>query len=279
MAALWIPIASAGLAPLVLAAAAADARRYALVLVLTGVLLALHAVPAHKEYRFVFALIPLWLLIASDLVVRTARHGGRIGGVRAAAACVAVMAAASGAGLAHALPLQWLAHQSTFTPLTMRIRAIGTDPLIRTYDWLRHREGVEGVWHRDAGYTSLPGYYRLHRPIPWYDELRGRWLRLEEGARAYATHIVTAEPDFAWEGWTEAARHGSYRVLERSGGGGSVERWREQRIHWFGGWPAAAALARLAPGVPPPAQCAGIVWEEPQGTGWCTEAPAGGVVE
>ena len=58
--------------------------RYGLLLGLIAAVLLAHSVQAHKEYRFIFAIIPLWLLIAADLTARAAR-GPQGGGRRSAA--------------------------------------------------------------------------------------------------------------------------------------------------------------------------------------------------
>ena len=36
-----------------------------------GLLLLAHSLPSHKEYRFVFAVVPFWLLVAADLLAGT----------------------------------------------------------------------------------------------------------------------------------------------------------------------------------------------------------------
>ena len=73
----WFGLAGGGLSVLCLAGALRTPRRYALLLGLVALVLVTHSVPAHKGYRFIFALIPLWLLIGSDLAARAQRAGGR----------------------------------------------------------------------------------------------------------------------------------------------------------------------------------------------------------
>ncbi len=65
-------LAGGGLSVVCLAGAQGSPRRYALLLGLIALVLLTHSVPAHKEYRFIFVVIPRWLLIGSDLAVRGA---------------------------------------------------------------------------------------------------------------------------------------------------------------------------------------------------------------
>ena len=76
-----------------------------------------HSLQAHKEYRFIFAVIPPWLLIGADLATRAAAWAAarvrRTAALRwawsvAGAGCVAV----SLAGLLNALPYQELVYRA-----------------------------------------------------------------------------------------------------------------------------------------------------------------------
>ena len=69
----WLTLAGGGLSVLSLAGSLRSPRRYALLLGLIALVLLSHSLQSHKEYRFVFAVIPLWLLIGADLVVRVQR--------------------------------------------------------------------------------------------------------------------------------------------------------------------------------------------------------------
>ena len=285
LAALWFPLATAGLGPLVLLLGVFQWRRYALPLGLAALLVVLHLVPGHKEYRFIFALAPLWLVVGADLAVRAGRWTGRFrwrGGGEAPWIAVPVftgMTAAAGAasiaGLLFALPLQWIVHTTTATPPVMAMRFLGPDPLIETYRWLRRHPEVQGVWHRDRKDYSLPGYYHLHRAIPWYDADRGGWLGLEESGarlRAHATHVVTSDPRYAVRGYEERTRIGPYRVLARVGEGPPVRRWTSYRLNKADSWAEARLLRAIVPRAPPVPPCGGIAFDagekEAAGT-WC----------
>ena len=68
----WLTLAGGGLSALCLLPALRWPRRYGLLLALIALVLLAHSVQSHKEYRFIFAVIPLWLLIGADLVARLA---------------------------------------------------------------------------------------------------------------------------------------------------------------------------------------------------------------
>ena len=273
LAALWFPLATAGLGPLVLALGVLRWRRYALPLGLAGLLVALHLVPGHKEYRFIFALAPLWLVVGADLAVRAGRRTGTPGGTMMPWTVGAAAGGASTAGLLFALPLQWIVYTTTHTPPVMAMRFLGPDPLVETYRWLRRDPEVEGVWHRDRHDYSLPGYYHLHRAIPWYDATRGGWLGLEESStrlHAYATHVVTSDPRYAVRGYEERTQIGPYRVLARVGEGPPVRRWASYRPNNADSWHLARLLRAVVPHASPVPPCGGIAFEAEEAPGtWC----------
>ena len=72
---LWLTLAGLGLSLLCLAAALRRLRRYGLLLGLIALVVLFHSLQTHKEYRYIFAVIPLWLLIGADLAVRLAALG------------------------------------------------------------------------------------------------------------------------------------------------------------------------------------------------------------
>ena len=69
---LWLTLAGLGLSVLCVAAALRHLRRYGFLLGLIALILLVHSLQAHKEYRYIFAVIPLWLLVGSDLAARLA---------------------------------------------------------------------------------------------------------------------------------------------------------------------------------------------------------------
>ena len=68
----WLLLASAGLSALCMAMSLRSLRRYGFLIALIAVVLLVHSTQVHKEYRFVFAVVPLWLLAGADVVAQLA---------------------------------------------------------------------------------------------------------------------------------------------------------------------------------------------------------------
>ena len=227
-------LAGGGLSALCLAAALRSPRRYGLLLGLIALVLAVHAVPAHKEYRFVFLVIPLWLLVGADLAARAAawvaaRSPGRPAAARRTLGAAAVLfAAVSCAGLLKALPFQELAYRYWAVGVARYGFVHGHDPLFAAYRYLARAPGVGGVWHVDRGYSSAPGYYYLHRAIPLYDRDIGHAIGRDLATLAASvTHVVASVPDLAVPGYAPEREFGPVRILRRQATRPPVRPWRE----------------------------------------------------
>ena len=175
----WLATASAGIAALCVPAAFGSPRRYGLLLLLVAVVLLVHSTQSHKVYRFVFAVIPLYLTVGADVLARLASRARTPGRrLRSAAAPLVALASAfavvSPAGILNALPYQAAAYQSR-TGVTGSVDFLrNQDPVFAVDRHLAETPGVAGVWQEDRSYLYLPGYYHLHRAIPFYDANTGR---------------------------------------------------------------------------------------------------------
>ena len=202
----WLVLAGGGLGVLCIAGAAWRPGRYGLLLALIALTLAMHSVQSHKEYRFVFAVVPLWLLIAADLTARAGammawRAGGRALGPRrtgpspagvCAAVCAGVFGAVSVAGILNALPGQDRVYRAWSGETGATRFVVDQDPIFAAYRYLAAAPGVEAVWQLDRGHHQLPGYYYLHRAIPFYDgQMRSFLERSGTDVAALASHLVT----------------------------------------------------------------------------------------
>ncbi|MYC80837.1 MAG: hypothetical protein F4X19_01935 [Acidobacteria bacterium] len=211
---LWLALASLGLSLLCLAAALRRLRRYGLLLGLIALVLLAHSLQEHKEYRFVFAVIPLWLLVGSDLAAGLVARGTRRRLLAGFAA--AVFAAVSLAGVVNELPYQ----DQVYRAWSSETGAVGfvrnQDPIFPTYRYLARAPGVTGVWQTDRGFINLPGYYYLHRKIPYYDRRTGSGLKMNlETASFWVSHIVSADPGFSVPGFSLEQEFGDVRILRR----------------------------------------------------------------
>ena len=188
--------ASLGIGLGMLAITVGRLERYWLIVLAAWTVIALHLIPGHKEYRFFYAVIPLWLVVGADVVARTWKPMRKVAG--------ASFAVLSAAGLMEVLPLHKEVWRSTHTPAAIEITFKDTDPVITLYRWLREQEDLEGIWHRERKAVTLNGWSLLHREVPWYDEAQGRARRLgDSGAWAaeHVSHIVTSDPRWSMRGF------------------------------------------------------------------------------
>ena len=268
----WLALAGAGLGAPCVAAAIRDPRRYGFLLSLIALVLILHSAQAHKEYRFIFAVIPLWLLVGAGVVARLATPAapGRAAGlgrpVRVYGLAGTVFAGVSLAGILNALPWQHEVYEGAYTPRGFVIRFLrGQDPVFRAYRHLAAAPGVEAVWHVDRHYHSLPGYYYLHRKIPFYDVATGHGNHLHrdlDSIRTSASHLVSGDPDVAVPGYTLDKVFGGIRILRREGDEPPIRGWREFTPTITGGLDTRL-MRRIDPGAPSPPANFGIRFAAP----------------
>ena len=258
----WLVTAHGGLSAASVLAAAFAPRRYALLLALVALILIIHSMLPHKEYRFVFAAVPLLLMIGADLAVRL--HGYRVPGRAIAAAVAAVFAGVSAGGILNALPYQDQVYKA-WSRETGRVVFLGArhaqDPVFAAYRWLAGVPGVGAVWHADRHYYNTPGYYHLHRDVPLYDLYTGDPIASDpRAARVLVTHIVTDDPDAGYPGFAEERTFGATRVLGRVADA-PVPRW-QRHVPVVVGPSVAATMRSIDPAGPTPPLAAGIRFED-----------------
>ena len=276
----WLLFLGGGLSALCAAAALLDLRRYGFLLVLIALVLVPHSIEEHKEYRFVFAVAPLWLLIGAGVMARLAGRrpspapDARAGVGRGAlvyGTVGALFAAVSVAGILNLLP-RWDEALTEGLPAHIRhpVRFLhGQDPAFAAYRWLAAAPGVKAVWDLDHDYLDTPGYYYLHREIPFYDRQAGFANELHadlETLRASVSHLVTVRPDLAVPGYAVEKEFGGVRILRREEEGGrrgEVRRWRDFTptiAHTYG----QGLMRRLYPEAPPLPANFNIRFAEPE---------------
>ena len=256
---LWLVLAGGGLSAVCLVASLCNPRRYGFVLALIALILLVHSLQDHKEYRFVFAVIPLWLVIGADLTARLAARAGRW----VAALAAAAFAVVSLAGILNSLPYQQRVYKA-WSGETGYTGFVGwRDPAFAAYRYLARAPGVKSVWHVDRLYLNTPGYYYLHRRIPFYDSRTGRNV-IPDMAALYASvsHIVSANPKISIPGYSLEREFGRLRILRRDKNEPRVREWssyspiivnKDQRY----------VLPRIDPAAPMPPANAGIRFTSP----------------
>ena len=229
----WLLLASMGLAVLCVLAALRDLRRYALLLLLITLVLLIHSLQSHKMYRFIFAIIPLWLLMGSDILARLWENKLRPSLGLAPLALAAALVAISLAGVLNVLPHQARVYQS-HTGVTGIVGFLrNQDPIFAAYRYLAQCVlGVAAVWQVDRPYFNLPGYYYLHRAIPFYDADTGdlifadpKKIEVEEIV-ASVSHIVSADPATSIPGYSVEKTFDTIRILRRDADEPAVRPWQ-----------------------------------------------------
>ena len=263
----WLLIASMGLIALCVLAVLQDLRHYGLLLALIALTLLLHSAQSHKEYRFIFVVLPLWLLIGADFVVwfasRASQNRSRSSLGPTSLALTASFAAISLAGILNALPHQARVYQaySNETGIVGFLRH--QDPIFAAYRYLASAPEVSSVWQVDRHYSNLPGYYYLHRAIPFYDSRTGRLIfanpkkmQMEEIA-ASVSHIVSADSATFVPGYSVEKTFGTIRILRRDADEPAIRSWQEYTPTIAAGT-FTEVVRQFYPGAPAPPPNSGI---------------------
>ena len=76
---------------------------------------------------------------------------------------------------------------------------------------------------------GLPGYYYLHRKIPFYDALTGMQLVGTdlEAVFASVSHLVSADPNFFVPGYRVDREFEGVRVWRREEEGPAIRQWKD----------------------------------------------------
>lgn len=194
---LWFAWASAGAAWVTVGVALLTGpRRYVLPLVLLLAFFLSHSLLVHKEYRFAFPWIALWILVASDLVARALGALKERPRARALAgsSAAALFAGISVAGIANSLPAQedlYLGYSNEHTLVSFLTR----DPHLQIYRRLGKDRDLKALLENARPLSSSGGYYYLHKKVPLYGpdyliELAIRLDRETEQPQWYS-HVIT----------------------------------------------------------------------------------------
>jgi GPI mannosyltransferase 3 len=161
----------------------------------------------HREYRYVFAVIPLLLvsgtisleeIVSSKFSLRESTWAYRI--------TIIVFAGVSILGVLNDLPLEKKIYRTT--PLFRK-----QDSLL-AYRYLSERTGVEGILDATRPWWRTGGYYYLHRDIPVYfpEQLQPN----NPDVLRYVSHILcrTSSPEV--EGFKMVAAMGNIEIREQT---------------------------------------------------------------
>ena len=105
---------------------------------------------------------------------------------------------------------------------------------------------------------NLPGYYYLHREIPFYDAYSGRAINEDmETISASVSHIVSGDTNLAIPGYTEEKKFGDIQIWRRDEKEVPVRQW-EAYNPIIGG--VEQIMMRVNPNAPTPPANMGIKW-------------------
>lgn len=159
-------------------------RRLWLPLALIVVLVASHTLIWHKEYRFVFAAIPLIILIFGVVVALMTERLSAAGRRLVRAAALVGVAVVSIFGVWNRLPGQRAVYD--YVPL------FASDPSLQAYVQLSDDPSLKALFIADEDWWFSGGYYYLHRDVPIYFMRDVAVMRAESGlgVEAYASHVI-----------------------------------------------------------------------------------------
>ena len=182
---IWLTVTSGGLFLLAIIFGGIFWRRQFLIVALIASILLPHMWENHREYRFVFLVIPFWLMLSADTLaaVISAKIRHRHWLFLVATGC---LAAISAIGVGNNLPRQGEVYSSDGKKFDF---LGGADGYFSLYLQLGADSSVEAVLEEDIYYSRTPGYYYLHRDIPLYNAVPRDAAIISELNR-HVSHIV-----------------------------------------------------------------------------------------
>ncbi len=191
----WPIVASGGLFLVALISMWNYKRRLFLIL-LTVALILPHLTQVHREYRFIFVLIPIWILLCADWftvqwkkiegedLFVTVLKQNRKNILLAYAFLVSIL------GISNNLPKQDWVYQR-FSNETKFLRFLrGQDKVLDLYQGLSKDSSVKGIKDANRPYFNTGGYFYLHQNVPFYDN--AIQLPTPEKPQNFVSHLITA---------------------------------------------------------------------------------------
>ena len=155
------------------------------------------------------------LAIPAGMYVFARRHFGETAGR------VALLA-----GILNGLPYQDRVYKA-WSRETGAVRFVGNqEPISSAYGYLARAPGVSGAWQVARPYFNFPGYYYLHRKIPFYDKYTLRGLKGNvEAASSLVSRIVSVDSGFPISGYYLERQFCIVRILRRDQNEPPVRPW------------------------------------------------------
>jgi len=218
--------ASAGLAGVALAWGALRLRRAWLPMGAVLATLLPHMLIGNKEYRYVFVVVPLLLVLLAQMVGDRSIGLAKLKPARIlTVAFTAIFLILSTAGLSRALPGQGLAY--SLPPLLRQ-------PTMDAYLFLARQKHVEGVLDLHQPWWASGGYFLLHHPVPLYhlSDLQSGVLPRNDIHR-YVSHLLCRTGQCRAEGFERVAVFGDLEILRQEGAPRAAETNPRYSMHVF----------------------------------------------
>jgi GPI mannosyltransferase 3 len=207
--AVQLGITSAGVFLIVIVASLLFIRRLWILLGFLVAIVGVHTIIQHKEYRFIFAAIPVLLVMTAVVTVLVAERLRPALARLAPAAVVAGLALVSTLGTLGLLPREVGVYQNLplFRPRDE----------IRAFLFLNRQTDLAGILLKDLTLWDTGGYYYLHRDVPLYAQEHEPAMSQDgrQGPRAYASHIVCPASAGEIDGFAPVARFGAIEVRKQ----------------------------------------------------------------
>jgi hypothetical protein len=204
---LRLTAASAGLFPVVGVLSLVFARRLWILLAWLLLVVGGHSVLAHKEYRFIFAALPILLIMTAAVTILVVERVMPARTAWARHAVTGALALISVAGMLGHLPKQHAFYH--IMPLYAQ-----QDPL-RAFVFLRGQPDLAGVWLNGVHWWETGGYYHLHRNVPIYLPEEGEAMRRGGGPQAFVSHVLVQRTTEEVPGFERVAVFGEVEVLKQ----------------------------------------------------------------
>jgi phosphatidylinositol glycan class B len=192
----WLAVGSVGLHLFAMGYGALQWRRCWPILVLVAGVLLPHSLLPHKEYRFIFLVVPLLLVVLADAIVNGSQRLRRIFADRA------VLRTA-------------IAAIATISLVDCVFRGVFArdDRLVATLE-LSRRSDVAAVLDLTGPWWRSGGFYYLHRDVPLYFQEQINGMPLSD-LRFLVSHVLVPATQDQIPGFRVSARYRTVAILQQ----------------------------------------------------------------
>jgi hypothetical protein len=204
---LRLGVASAGLFPAAVLLCLGFARRLWILVVWILMVVGGHSFLAHKEYRFIFAALPVLLIMTAAVTILVAERAMPSRTARAQQIVAGLLALIALAGMLGLLPQERVIYP--VRPL------YAPQDGLRAFAFLHRQTDLAGVLLKDVRWVESGGYYYLHREVPLYLDTEEEAMHGHGGPLAYASHVLCPASTGDIPGFARVAAFGELDVRKQ----------------------------------------------------------------